>query len=180
MRQKILLGIVPATLAVAAVAGSGGVSPRPIVPERLEVATGQVLVLQAHATGVQIYACTASTDASRYDWTLKAPEAELFDDSGLRIGSHYAGPTWKADDGSTVIGTVEARADAPVGGTIPWLLLAATANTAPGVFAHVAYIQRIDTSGGSAPHDAVCDQSLLGSERRVPYTATYLFYTAAR
>jgi hypothetical protein len=37
---------------------------------------------------------------------LKAPDADLFDEGGRRIGRHFAGPTWEAsDDGSKVIGT---------------------------------------------------------------------------
>src|SRR5215468_2997869 len=129
MGRNLVTAFVSAALALAAASCVAGVSLRPVVPERLDVAADQPLALQARASGFQIYRCAASADASRFDWTLKAPQAELFDSAGRRIGSHYAGPTWEADDGSMVIASVRARVDAPDGGAIPWLLLAATSNT---------------------------------------------------
>jgi hypothetical protein len=38
---------------------------------------------------------------------------------GKRIGGHYAGPTWEANDGSKVVGEVLQRADAPRPGAVP-------------------------------------------------------------
>ena len=180
MSTRITAKIHGAVLGLAAVCGGAAVSVRPVVPERLDVDPQQPVALLAHAAGVQIYACAAGSDATRFAWSLKAPEASLFDASGRRIGSHYGGPTWEAIDGSKVVGTVKARLDATDGDTIPWLLLTATSNTGPGVFARVANIQRIDTHGGNAPRDIACDESHAGSERRVPYTATYVFYEARR
>jgi hypothetical protein len=54
-----------------------------------------------------------SADVSFEKWTLKAPEADLFDANGRAIGRHYAGPTWELMDGSEVVGKFKARADAP-------------------------------------------------------------------
>src|SRR5208282_1303089 len=68
-------------------------SPRD-VPEALQARPGEEVVLLAHASGSQIYACQAGAD-SKFTWTLKAPEAELKDRKGKVIGSHSAGPTWK-------------------------------------------------------------------------------------
>jgi uncharacterized protein DUF3455 len=162
----------------AAVMGSAKVVVKPIVPETLDVPPNQEVTLQARAAGFQIYACGPRSDASGFAWTLKAPEADLFDSEGRKIGSHYAGPTWEAVDGSKVGGTVKARADAPDASAIPWLLLGATSNTGTGVFARVANIQRLNTAGGNAPPAQTCDQSHVGTESRVPYTATYYFYSA--
>jgi hypothetical protein len=119
-----------AALALVAAAGSSAakVVIRPVVPEALDVSANQELALRARASGVQIYVCTADGDAAQFGWKLKAPEADLFDAGGRKIGRHYAGPTWEAVDGSKVGATVKARVDAPDGKAIPWLLLAATSN----------------------------------------------------
>jgi hypothetical protein len=58
--------------------------------------------------------------------------------------------------------------------SIPWLSLSAVAD-GPGIFHHVTFIQRLHTVGGNAPSTA---GTLIGEERRVPYTADYLFYKA--
>ena len=86
------------------------------VPANLQPAN-ESLAQVVPAKGVQIYECR---DAK---WVFVAPEADLFDRYGRKIGTHYAGPVWEAADGSKVLGAVKARADAPQAGAIPWLLL---------------------------------------------------------
>ena len=148
------------------------------VPENLRPAPNETLTLETKATGVQIYTCSASKDnATRYEWTFKAPEAELFDPSGARVGKHYAGPTWESIDGSLVVGEVKARDNGPDASAIPWLLLGAKSNSGNGMMGKVTSVQRVDTKGGKAPTDG-CDVSQSGKEVRVPYTATYYFYSA--
>jgi len=91
------------------------------------------MVLEARAVGVQIYECTqTSEDPARYEWTFKAPDAELFDSAGRKIGKHYAGPTWESNDGSKVVGEVKARYDGPDSNGIPWLLLSAKTTSGAG------------------------------------------------
>jgi len=125
------------------------VSP-PKAPEIIRVPAGQKVLLDAVGKGVQIYACVATpTDPGKFDWSFKAPEADLTNKDGKKIGKHYAGPTWEANDGSKVVG--EKKADAPRPGAIPWLLLKARTNEGTGTFARVTYIQRVDTEGGVAP-----------------------------
>jgi hypothetical protein len=70
-----------AALALVAAAAScaAKVVIRPIVPEALDVSANQELALRARASGVQIYVCTAGSDAAQFGWKLKAPEADLFD-----------------------------------------------------------------------------------------------------
>jgi hypothetical protein len=156
---------------------SSKAAPAP-VPDALKAPPTQVLALEAHATGVQIYECKArKTDPTQYEWVFRAPEAELFDSAGKRIGRHFAGPTWESNDGSKVVGAVKARDDGPDPGAIPWLLLAATSNLGDGVFSQARSIQRVNTTGGKAP-TAGCDQSHENDEARVPYKAVYLFYVA--
>src|ERR1700736_6304294 len=93
-------------------------------PENLKPPASERLVLKARGKGVQIYTCTAGGNPDAYSWTLKKPQADLFDPQRKKIGTHYAGPTWEASDGSRVVGHVEQKADSPAH-SIPWLLLKA-------------------------------------------------------
>ena len=147
------------------------------IPQNLRVSQTEVLLLETAATGVQIYECKASKDdPAKFEWAFKAPEADLFDTAGYKIGKHYAGPSWESDrDGSKVVGVLKARADAPDANAIPWLLLGAKSTSGTGVFARTVSIQRVDTVAGKAPRDG-CGQAQTGIEARVPYKATYFFY----
>lgn len=146
----------------------------PQVPVSLQAPPGQSVYLEALATGVQIYECSRK-DNSSFDWVFKAPEASLQSRSGELIGKHYAGPTWEAVDGSTVVGEVKAKDPGPKTSAIPWLLLSAKANSGTGTFAVAKSIQRVATEGGVAPGEP-CTKSKLTQVARVPYTATYYFY----
>ncbi|MCK7501756.1 MAG: DUF3455 domain-containing protein [Comamonadaceae bacterium] len=71
----------------------------------------------------------------------------MFDARGAR-DRHATAParSGRPRDGSRVVGTVKARADAPAAGAIPWLLLrhGPPAPTAP--FSSVTSIQRVNTA----------------------------------
>jgi hypothetical protein len=128
------------------------------------------------AKGVQIYECRAKKDqVATYEWAFVAPQAELFDAHGKRIGRHYAGPHWEATDGSKILGTVKERAEAPVPDAIPWLLLATKSVGPDGSFSKVTSIQRVNTVGGVAPK-AGCAQAQAGTAARIDYTADYYFF----
>jgi hypothetical protein len=150
---------------------------KPEVPEKLAAPDSEVLVLEAHATGSQIYVCQSGPD-QKLAWVLKAPEADLFDSKGTAIGKHYAGPTWKHRDGSEVVGKVVAREDAPDATAIPWLLLRATTHSGNGVLTGVSSIQRIHTKAGQPPASG-CDDAHRGAESKSAYSADYFFYTPA-
>jgi hypothetical protein len=138
-----------------------------------------VLLFELGARGVQIYACEAKPDdATAFVWTFKAPEAELFNERGEVVGSHFAGPTWQGQDDSAVVGAVLERADSPDQGAIPWLLLEAKENAGSGALSTITHIQRLDTAGGVAPTEG-CDADHAGAEVREPYVATYAFYYPA-
>jgi hypothetical protein len=148
------------------------------VPSALDPGPQEKLVATLAATGVQIYACRAEPGdaAAPFRWVFVAPEARLLDARGNIVGRHGAGPHWLADDGSRIDGTLKARADAPVPGTIAWLLLTTSASgTSPGRFAGVTSVQRVNTSGGAAP-TAPCDARSAGRQVRVPYTADYRLF----
>jgi hypothetical protein len=138
---------------------------------------GATLLLEVVADGVQIYACEAKDNG--HEWVFKAPEANLFDKQGRQIGTHFAGPTWKLQDGSTVVGEVAAKADAPEAGAIPWLLLRAKGHEGAGALSTVAFIRRVDTKGGAAPKTG-CDAGHGPEQARMRYTAIYQFFSAAK
>ena len=153
--------------------------PRPTtvkVAETLKPGANESLAMIVPAKGVQIYECRAGRD-SGYEWAFVAPEADLFDARGNRIGRHYAGPHWESTDGSKILGTLKERADAPVPDAIPWLLLAAKSVGPEGSFSKVTSIQRVNTAGGVAPK-AGCSQAAVGTPARINYTADYYFFTA--
>jgi Protein of unknown function (DUF3455) len=127
------------------------------------------------ARGVQIYTCTATPTGAA--WKLKAPEATLRDASGRVVGQHFAGPTWQGTDGSKVVGSPLVASTAVESGAVPWLVLRATETSGAGLFAHVAYIARTRTTGGTA-RPTGCDPAHQGAESRVPYSATYTFFPA--
>jgi hypothetical protein len=150
------------------------------VPDLLKVPSDQSLVFKAAAKGVQIYICKAKAESKTdFEWTLKAPSADLFNDRGLWLGKHYAGPTWELqEDGSKVVGVVSAKVNAPQKDAIPLLLLKAKPQQGKGILSSVNWIQRLDTLGGKAPVTG-CDRTRQATEVRVPYTANYYFYRAA-
>ena len=167
-------------LLVALVAGStpAWAGTDLLVPENLRPPATEVLSLETEAIGVQIYECNASKDEStRFEWIFKAPEADLFDKAGNKMGKHYAGPTWEWNDGSKVVGEVKARDNGPDPNAIPWLLLTAKSTSGTGVLSQVKSIQRLHTVGGKAPAEP-CSQAQAGKVTRVGYKATYYFYVA--
>jgi hypothetical protein len=111
---------------------------------------------------------------------LKAPEAELHDQQGAVIGRHFAGPTWKDNDGSEVTGKAVARLDAPDADSIPWLLVTATGHSGSGVLSRVTSMQRIHTKGGVAPAAAECDAAKQNAEAKSAYSADYYFYAPGK
>jgi len=153
-------------------------TPMVKVPDKLKPGANESLAMIVAAKGVQIYECRARKDqVGGYEWAFVAPEADLFDARGNRIGRHYAGPHWESTDGSKILGTVKEQADAPVADAIPWLLLAAKSVGSEGSFSKVTSIQRVNTVGGVAPK-AGCSQATAGTPARVNYTADYYFFTA--
>ena len=107
--------VAAAFLAQAALAGP----PPPVVRGTIQAPAGNKVFLVGHGVGFQMYACNGTA------WSFVAPRADLFADNGQLIVTHFAGPSWQARDGSTVVGmlvdkvTVDPTA-------IPWLLLSAS------------------------------------------------------
>jgi len=143
------------------------------VPPQLQPPANEKLLLQVHAKGDQVYTC--KSDAAQFTWTLKAPDAQLFDKDGKLFGKHFAGPSWEASDGSRVTGKAVANAPSPEADAIPWLLVNIVSHEGSGVLTSATTIQRLNTKGGKAPASG-CDAEHAGKEARVAYSADYLFY----
>jgi hypothetical protein len=143
------------------------------VPQQLQPPANEKLLLQVHAKGDQVYVCKEGV--TQFAWTLKAPDAQLFDKDGKPFGKHFAGPSWEASDGSQVVGKAAANVPSPDADSIPWLLVTVVSRSGQGVLSPVTSIQRINTKGGKAPSSG-CDSTHAGQEQRVPYTADYLFF----
>ena len=143
----------------------------PAVPPSLAVPGGHRLAFVLEAEGAQIYTCAAS--GGSFAWVFQAPDAKLTE-AGAPAGTHYAGPTWEAPDGSKVVGA-KVEAATPDAASIPWLLLRAASHSGSGRMGDVTFVQRIRTSGGNAPAQG-CDANDVGKVVRVPYRATYCFY----
>ena len=104
--RLLLAGVVAAAavLSLAQVAQAG--PPPPVVPEKIQVACRQQglpgrprdrrpdLLLQC---------------LSGFVWAFVAPRANLYNDHGKLIITHFAGPTWQAKDGSRVVGLAEKK-----------------------------------------------------------------------
>lgn len=176
-RSVIMMCAVLATLLFSGCAARG-ISLTPKVPESLNVPNDQQLSFGLRGTGVQIYACKAAdNDPAKFDWAFVAPEAVLLDNRGNKVGKHYAGPTWEANDGSSVVGEVLAKDNGPDPASVPWLLLRAKAHAGSGIFSRITSVQRLNTQGGKAPAGG-CTQTTAGTEVRIPYRADYYFYAA--
>ena len=177
MTEKQGMAVCASALLVALLASCASMTRAlPTIPDSLKTPPTQLLTLQTHAIGVQIYECKARKEnPARFEWVFVAPEADLFDTDGIKVGKHYAGPTWEAIDGSKVVGEVKAHDDGPDPNAIPWLLLTAKSNTGSGMLSRTASIQRVQTSRGKAPADS-CLQAQAGTQARVAYEANYFFY----
>jgi hypothetical protein len=149
----------------------------PKVPDAIQTHPGEQAVLVAHATGSQIYACRFGADG-KFAWTLKAPDAELKDGNGRVIGSHFAGPSWKLNDGSQVTGKAAAHVDSDDPSSIQWLRVDVVSHSGEGALSKVTTIQRVNTHGGKPPAGG-CDESHRDAETESSYTADYYFYAPA-
>ena len=141
----------------------------PEVPdERLAVDDGFKVNFHGFGVGVQIYTWNGT------DWGKAVPRATLFDDEGNVVASHFAGPRWMSNSGSTVLGTVVFAATVNPN-AIPWVKLSATFEGGAGIFANTKFIQRVNTVGGKEPSE---NGDFVGQVFESPYTADYFFYRA--
>lgn len=130
--------------------------------------------------GVQVYKCTAQAAAApvTFKWVFQEPEATLFDVTSKEpVGIHSAGPTWTWNDKSAIVGKLLQSQPSPDANSIPWLLLEAHSTGEQGALSSIKFVRRSDTQAGAAPAGG-CDAQHQDNLIRVPYEATYTFYTA--
>jgi hypothetical protein len=167
-------------LALVAVASAAAApAPQTAPGDQLDPRTydpGSKPALAVYAIGVQKYACQPTGT-----WLFTDPEAVLYDqeNAGKQVGTHFLNfatgrPVWQFKDGSSV----EAARKVSVGGgpgNIAWLLLqtAATTSGADGDrLGSTTWVQRLNTSGGTAP-STPC---IPGETLAVPYSTDYVFW----
>ena len=109
---------------------------------------GVTTVREVQAGGVQIYACRM-TATGAYQWTLTGPKALLFNEDGSDFGTHSAGPTWTAADGSSITADgAHPLVKINHAEGVPVLLLAVTSSSGAGLLSGVRFFRRSDTEGG--------------------------------
>jgi hypothetical protein len=171
--RLLVMGLVAvaAALSLTQVAHAGPPAPEGLPPEiRVDQDTNKVFLV-GHAIGVQIYTCNGST------WSSAVPRANLYDDNGKLIITHFRGPTWQAKDGSQAVGTVVNKVNLDPT-AIDWVLLSTTTTPGPDGdrLVDTTFIQRIHTAGGHTPPAADCNAATAGTVVEVPYTADYVFW----
>jgi hypothetical protein len=170
--------LVVANMLIVPMSVSASSDTPPTVPGAIAVPDGSVLLFSRQAKGVQIYDCKNG------QWVFHAPQALLIDPQSKQpTGIHYGGidrgltpgPWWESiEDGSRIRGGNALSAPSPNPNSIPLLRLEVLEREGSGVFSPVSYIQRLNTKGGTSP----TSQCQSGTQRWVPYTADYYFYTA--
>jgi hypothetical protein len=157
---------------------AGQTARNPLPNAELKNPEGQKLLFkfQTLPTSVQIYTCRQTNQT--FAWTGPDPDAILTNGDKTLIVHHYKGPTWEATDGSIVHsdGSLARHFLPKDQNAVHWLELPAKEPTEK--FSKVAFIHRIDTSGGLPPSDRPCDAQHAGDQVRVNYSAAYLFYGA--
>jgi hypothetical protein len=191
-------------LAVGASSATARSAPRPDVPPvpiNLEVPEGHELYLAGYAIGTQNYICMPAPAASGVAWRFLGPQATLFrtaaDEPRQQLTTHYlsvnpienlARPTWQhSTDSSRIWGRLKASSNDPnyvEHGAIDWLLVeVAGSERGPigrGILTQTTFIQRLNTSGGTAPIAGCSDAGQIGTLALVPYSTDYFFYRATR
>jgi Protein of unknown function (DUF3455) len=109
------------------------------MPDNLKVPEGHILLLRTYGRGVQKYTCPVSATSKA------APHAILLasdEDEGDLVAIDFAGPTWEALDGSSVVGDAAnaKHFTAPDPDGVDWLLLPALSTAGNGLFSRVTYI----------------------------------------
>jgi hypothetical protein len=139
---------------------------------------GNSRVATFYAEGVQKYKAQvkAGSNPVIYEWVFLGPQANLFDAFNKKTGTHGTGPFWELSPNDSLFAQHFSPAKTAPGNdanSIDWLLLMPKAGKTPtGLFANIAYIQRIATMGGKAP---TAPPMSLGSTAEVNYTAIYRF-----
>ena len=181
----------------------------PTVPFNLEVPAGNTLFLKGEAKGTQNYVCLPSADsATGFAFKLFTPQATLFlplsftgHEFNHQIITHFFSPNPDPLDNGAIRATWQSSHDTsavwaaavPNGtstderfvekGAVAWVLLEKKGTqrgpTGGEDLAQTTFVQRLNTSGGSAPGTGCSRPENVGTTAFVPYTADYFFYKKA-
>jgi Protein of unknown function (DUF3455) len=153
-----------------------------VIPDAIKLPdnlpNGNSRVFTFFADGVQKYKAQeiAGSNPVAFEWQFVAPQADLYDATNEKVGTHSQGPTWQLSIADTMFGqsfNPPRTAPGSDAGSIDWLLLMPKTGKPPiGVFADVDYVQRVDTRGGKAP---TTPPSSANETADVHYTAIYRF-----
>lgn len=168
--------------AAAGCASSPSAQPIPpsndMLPASLRATPQEILQDALSAVGETTYDCRS--DGKRLAWAPTGSEATLVDRTRRSVGTVAPGHYFIAYDGSQFVGSV-AGEEIVTARALTWERLVARddagASRNRGRFAMVTSVQRVLTSGGLPPVATCIEQ---GQSLLVPYTATYLFYRAAK
>jgi len=139
----------------------------------IKVPDGFEPALRLTGKGVQIFRCEAIE--GEHLWRFRQPEAELSDDSGQTLARHGANFTFEHRDGSRLVATITAYDEAPKRDDLRWLLMS-TKSFGKGAFTPIAYVQRVNTSGGMPPTS--CQAADVNQVLRVNFSSDFVFYRA--
>lgn len=192
--------VVAFVLGISGATGAALAADLPQVPPALEVPAGNVVYLRGFAEGTQNYVCIAGPAGLR--WQFLGPQATLFltfqGTPWQQVTTHFlsANPaeagmpraTWQHSiDSSRVWARAIASSSDPnyvEAGAIPWLLLEAVGSAVGPLrgrtLSSTTFIQRVNTSGGTAPATGCTEVAHEGATALTPYTTDYLFYRADR
>lgn len=192
--------------ALAAVSGvSARKTTRRATPAAITPPAGNSAFLVGHAVGTQGYVCLPESAAASWTVNASRPEATLFSGQDRQIVTHFlspdtnpnqyapnplpvGSPTWQSSLDSSIV-WAKALTPAVVSGTdpscpntgaIPCLLLQAIGSkTGPrgsNRMTQTTFIQRLNTTGGTAPASGCSVPADVGKQALVPYTADYYFF----
>lgn len=190
-RHLMLIAVLSATIVTACSRDKEAATTSPayhiaeseklIIPAAVDLPSapnGNTRLATYYAVGVQKYKAQqkAGSNPASYEWVFVAPQADLYDATNKKIGTHGAGPFWQLSAADSIYAQAFNPPKSSPGkdaSTIDWLLLLPkTGKTPTGIFAAVSYIQRIATEGGKAPSTLPAN---AGETVDVKYTAVYRF-----
>ncbi len=134
-------------------------------------------VASYYAEGFQIYEVRRNATTNAIEWAFIAPYANLYN-NGAFVGTHFGGPTWKANDSSAVVGMLAKSSHSRIQPTfnIPWLLITNRSNSGNGIFSNVVNVQRLGTIGGQRRNAQWLTEANIGRRDSVPYSTLYTFW----
>lgn len=185
---------------------SAGKTTPPTTPAAITPPAGNSLFLVGRAVGTQGYVCLPTSTGASWTVNSSRPEATLFSKQDHQIVTHFlspdtnpnpdapnplpaGSPTWQSSADSSVVWAKALTPpvvpdpdvrSCPNKGAIPCLLLQAIGSK-PGPtggkrMTQTTFIQRLNTTGGTAPPSGCSVPADVGKQVLVPYTADYYFF----